>query len=380
MDRSDVLVVGGGPAGSTCARRLVAAGLDVTVIDKAVFPRDKVCAGWITPAVVRALDLDLTAYAAEATLQPFTGFRTGALGQSSPITTDYGQPISYGIRRCEFDHYLLRRSGARVLTGQPVRHLRRDTDGWIVNGTLRSRLIVGAGGHFCPTVRVLNPVETSGEPREAVVVAQETEQPVDDGSQVRDRVSPECPELFFWPDLTGYGWCVRKGRHLNVGVGRLTQAGFPAAVAEFKSLLRARRLVPDHVLDAWKGHAYLLNITSRRRLSGDRMLLAGDAAGLALAPSGEGILAAVESGLLAAEAILDSTADWSSEGWPRYEAAIEARFGPRGRTSPLSRVPGWLAALGGRAMLRSSRLTRRFLLEEGFLHSRRPALEIRAPG
>jgi flavin-dependent dehydrogenase len=173
---------------------------------------------------------------------------------------------------------------------------------------------------------------------------------------------------------------VRKGRHLNVGVGRLTQAEFPAAVAAFKSILGARRLVPDRVLDAWKGHAYLLNITSRRRISGDRMLLVGDAAGLALAPSGEGILAAVESGLLAADAILDTAADWSSPAWPRYETAIDARFGPRGRAVALSRLPGWLAALGGRALLHSSRLTRRLLLEEGFLHSRRPPLEIRAPG
>ena len=53
MDRCDVLIVGGGPAGSSCAWRLVTAGLDVVVVDKANFPRDKVCAGWITPAVVR---------------------------------------------------------------------------------------------------------------------------------------------------------------------------------------------------------------------------------------------------------------------------------------------------------------------------------------
>jgi len=63
MDSCDVLVVGGGPAGSTCAGRLVRAGLDVVVIDKSSFPRDKVCAGWITPEVVRLLELDLPAYA-----------------------------------------------------------------------------------------------------------------------------------------------------------------------------------------------------------------------------------------------------------------------------------------------------------------------------
>ena len=59
MESCDVLIVGGGPAGSTCAWQLRQAGLDVLVMDKQTFPRDKVCAGWITPAVVESLELDL---------------------------------------------------------------------------------------------------------------------------------------------------------------------------------------------------------------------------------------------------------------------------------------------------------------------------------
>ena len=52
VDTCDVVIVGGGPAGSACAWRLRQAGLEVVVIDKAIFPRDKVCAGWITPQVL----------------------------------------------------------------------------------------------------------------------------------------------------------------------------------------------------------------------------------------------------------------------------------------------------------------------------------------
>ena len=55
--RYDAIVVGGGPAGSTCAWRLHRAGLRVAVVDRSQFPRDKVCAGWITPQVVRTLEL-----------------------------------------------------------------------------------------------------------------------------------------------------------------------------------------------------------------------------------------------------------------------------------------------------------------------------------
>src|SRR5690348_14871354 len=123
MDACDVLVVGGGPAGSSGARRLSDAGIDVAVLDRARFPRDKVCAGWITPAVVEALRLDLDDYARAHTLQAFTGFRAGTLDGRMRLV-DFGRPISYGIRRCEFDRYLLERSGARLLTGQPLTTLR----------------------------------------------------------------------------------------------------------------------------------------------------------------------------------------------------------------------------------------------------------------
>ena len=57
MRRTDAIVVGGGPAGSTCAWKLRQAGLDVLVLDKAAFPRLKLCAGWVTPACLRDLEL-----------------------------------------------------------------------------------------------------------------------------------------------------------------------------------------------------------------------------------------------------------------------------------------------------------------------------------
>src|SRR5579863_7443511 len=170
MDTCHCLIVGGGPAGSSCARALVRAGLDVLVLDKAAFPRDKVCAGWITPAVVQELELDLDDYRRERTLQPITGFRTGLIG-GRQVATKYNRVVSYGIRRCEFDHYLLARSGARMQLGQSFKSLRRDQDQWIVNEEIRTPLVVGAGGHFCPVARqVAQPLD-----EQAVVLAQEIE-------------------------------------------------------------------------------------------------------------------------------------------------------------------------------------------------------------
>src|SRR3954464_1729811 len=106
----DVLIVGGGPAGSTCAWRLREAGLAVTVMDRAAFPRDKVCGGWITPQVVATLQLDADVYRRGRTFQPITGFRTGIIGEDRDVHTTYRHAVSFGIRRCEFDDYLLRRA------------------------------------------------------------------------------------------------------------------------------------------------------------------------------------------------------------------------------------------------------------------------------
>ena len=130
MNDCDVIIVGGGPAGSTCAWKLRQAGLDVTVIDRAVFPRDKVCAGWITPQVIKELALDVDDYRMRRTFQPIHRFRTGLMGNDRELETSYPRAVSFGIRRCEFDHYLLQRSDARLELGTAIASLRRERDRW----------------------------------------------------------------------------------------------------------------------------------------------------------------------------------------------------------------------------------------------------------
>src|SRR3954469_2176026 len=171
MDNCDVLIVGGGPAGSSCARRLRTLGLDVIVIDRSVFPRDKVCAGWITPQVLDDVDLDVDDYRVGRTFQPIVGFRTGVIGCGRDVETMYDRPVSFGIRRCEFDQYLLDRSGARLKLGAPVWSIRRDGERWVINDAITAAMLVGAGGHFCPVARWLSP-RLQGAP---LVVAQEAE-------------------------------------------------------------------------------------------------------------------------------------------------------------------------------------------------------------
>ncbi|HEX7140557.1 MAG TPA: NAD(P)/FAD-dependent oxidoreductase, partial [Vicinamibacterales bacterium] len=309
MEQHDVIIVGGGPAGSSCAWRLRRAGFAVVVCDRAAFPRDKVCAGWITPQAVDDLDLDLDDYGSTRTLQPITGFRVGVMGRRGSRFIGYDRVVSYGIRRCEFDDYLLRRSSAALDLGAPVSSVRREPGRWIVNDRLTAPVIVGAGGHWCPVARLLNP----GPDRGAVVAAQETEFPIACANADGFTTSGDTPELYFSDDLTGYGWIFRKRAHVNIGVGTLDHHVCRAATTTFVDELRSRGAVPAGTFDGgrWRGHAYRLLTPRQRRASADGVLLAGDALGLAYRQSGEGIRPAIESGLLAAATIIEAHADYS---------------------------------------------------------------------
>ena len=144
MESFDAVIVGGGPAGSTCARALTTAGMKIAVLDKASFPRDKVCAGWITPQVVETLHLDTQEYSQGRTFQPITAFVTG-LGHEAATNVSYDGAVSYGIRRSEFDHYLLQRSGAALKLGEPLKTIHRDGQEWLLNDAVRAPLLIGAG-------------------------------------------------------------------------------------------------------------------------------------------------------------------------------------------------------------------------------------------
>jgi geranylgeranyl reductase family protein len=374
MTTCDVLIVGGGPAGSSCAWRLARAGLDVLVLDRARFPRDKVCAGWVTPPALRALEVDPDRYAEGRTLQPITGFRTSVMGKGE-VLTRYPRPVSFGIRRCEFDEYLLRRSGARLQTGVPLTDLRRlpGDEGWVANGSVRARVVVGAGGHFCPVARRMK----DSRVREPIVAAQEIEVGLDERDEAECGVRPEVPELFFTSDLKGYGWCFRKQGYLNVGLGRLDRDRLSTHVASFVEFLRAQRRVPSRALSRWHGHAYLLYQGAPRPLHGDGVLLVGDAAGLAYAPSGEGIRPAIESGLLAAGVLLEARGRYTSDRLEPYAAQLRERYGARGPAFDASRLlPSGLLVWLATSLIATPWFARHVVIDRWFLHAHEPALRM----
>jgi flavin-dependent dehydrogenase len=293
MRSCDVLIVGGGPAGSTAAWRLRRAGVDVLVLDRERFPRLKLCAGWITPEVVHDLEMDLDGYPHRLLTFPRLRVHLGRLHVPVPC-------VQHSIRRFEFDAWLLERSRAPV-EQHNVRHIRAENGGYVVDEAFRCRYLIGAGGTRCPVYRELfRELNPRADELQIVTLEHEIEYDWHDG---------DCHLWFFEQGLPGYSWYVPKERGwINVGIGgiaaRMKKSGHDirAHWAHLAATLDAR-LAPGAQYDP-TGYSYYLRgrVDVVRR---DNAFITGDAAGLASRDLGEGIGPAIRSGLRAAQAILE---------------------------------------------------------------------------
>lgn len=292
MRYSEVIIVGGGPAGSSCAGRLRQLGLECLILDKEVFPRAKLCAGWITPEVMVDLDMDIAGY--PHGLLTFATTRVHLFGLSLAMRSP-----QYSIRRYEFDQWLLERAGAPVITHE-VREIRRRDGSYVIDDRFACRSLVGAGGTRCPVYRALF---RAAKPRARglQVATLEHELPY----QWHDA---DCHLWFLERGLPGYAWYVPKaGGWINIGIGAAAGrvgggAQLKAHWERFAGALRRRGLVEGVEL-APKGCTYFVRddrIDIGR--SGDAFVI-GDAAGLATRDLCEGIGPAVRSGIRAAESI-----------------------------------------------------------------------------
>lgn len=297
MRTMDAIVVGGGPAGSTCAWQLKQAGLDVLVLDRAVFPRPKLCAGWVTPQALTDLELGESDY-------PCSFLTFEQLHLHWKALTVKPKSRQHSIRRIEFDDFLLRRAGAEVRQHR-VSSIGRDGEDYIIDDEYRCRYLVGAGGTSCPVHKSLFHGQS---PRSAALQTATYEQEF-----AYDWQDPACHLWFFDGGLPGYAWYVPKGGgHVNVGVGGMA------------ARLKARG---GHIREHWQafvdklqreglvryddyhptGYSYFLRGRSAIAHVGNAFVV-GDAVGLATRDMCEGIGPAVRSGLLAARSIVSGTA------------------------------------------------------------------------
>lgn len=296
MHSAEVIVVGGGPAGSAAAQRLVRAGVDLLVLDRERFPRPKLCAGWITPEVLQDLALDPADYP-----HGFLSFRRLHFHLKAlhlPVTA-----LQHSIRRFEFDAWLLERSGARTVQHN-ARQIERDGDAFVIDGEFRCRYLIGAGGTSCPVQRALFR-ESAPRVRALQTVTLELEFEC-------DWQDPDCHLWFFQAGLPGYSWYVPKARGwLNVGIGamarRLKDRGEDLHQHWRRLLVALERRFGVRVPDTPGGYSYYVRGPVEAVRSGGAFLT-GDAAGLATRDLCEGIGPAIRSGQRAADAIVQGSA------------------------------------------------------------------------
>ena len=292
MRKCDVVIVGGGPGGSACAWELKRQGLDTVVLDRATFPRLKLCAGWVTPQVIEDLRLDINKY--PHGFMTFDRIHAHIKGLKLKLNT-----TQHSIRRYEFDNYLLGRSISEVHQHHVKKIERKDGCYWVDN-KFCAPYIVGAGGTKCPVYRTLF--------RESNPRAKELQTVTFEHEFSYDWEDPDCHLWFFMNGLPGYSWYVPKANgYVNVGIGgmadKLKRKGGDIKTywRKFIEMLGTNGKVRNVRYEPTGYSYYVRGNVDQIRV--DNAFIVGDSIGLATRDLCEGIGPAVHSGIEAARAI-----------------------------------------------------------------------------
>jgi len=306
----DALIAGAGPAGSAAAYVLAKAGARALVLDRAEFPRDKLCAGLLTWKTTDLL-ARLHGHGPEELLaQGVLDHRAGRyrIRHKSQVLTcrDLFYPF-YFASRSPFDAWLLAQAasaGADVRPGQavraadPARAAVTLDDGRTVSG----RFLIGADG-AASAVRRFFPVDRAALAAN-MGMGLECRIPLDDPDHhaAHPDLRDAFPTVYSGFIRTGYGWVFPHGGHVMVGLGGLLARDGAAMRREFAAFLQFLSL-PRTWIERSKAHLLPYG-NFLRRPAHEKALLAGDAAGLVESLFGEGLYYALRSGELAAQAVL----------------------------------------------------------------------------
>ncbi len=350
----DVVVVGAGPAGSSCGYWLADAGWDVVVVEKKEFPREKTCGDGLTPRAVRQL-ADMGLEQALAGSHRYTGLRAFGFGQSiemqwpeHPHFPDYG----YTITRHDLDGLVADRAaaaGATLLQGTEVVGVDVDEsassdgplptlEGVTVKGKgdaasrpIRARYVVVADGANSRVGRLLGTSRRRDLPLGMALRGYYTSERHDD-QFIESHLDIRDPDGTVVP---GYGWIFPMGDgRVNVGVGLLSTEqrwkGINTSTLMDTFVDYAPKswgLRPETCLGPPTGGKLPMGLSVGPRAGGN-VIIAGDAGGVINPFNGEGICYGYETGRLAAAALGRALTGEGTEALTGYDTALNAAYGP----------------------------------------------------
>ncbi len=353
-DTADVIIVGAGPSGSTTAYYLASAGLDVLVLEKTSFPREKVCGDGLTPRAIRALTAMGVPMPEDDGWLRNRGLRIiGGGGRIELDWPDLSAFPGYGAvrTRTDFDQILARhaeKAGARLLenvtvtgpivderTGRVTGVLARQADGAGPGRerAFNARLVVAADGNSSRLSVAMGLHKREDRPLGVAVRTYYTSPRHDDNY------------LEAWLDLwdgkqllPGYGWIFGMGDGTsNVGVGMLNTSDSFGHV-DYRALLRRWigampaewGFTEENRTQPVRGAALPMGFNRTPHYTRG-MLLVGDAAGMVNPFNGEGIAYAMESGEIAARTIVQAFGRLTTAGAERalqsYPTVLKDYYG-----------------------------------------------------
>ncbi len=362
-DSADVVIVGGGPAGSSAAARLARAGIDCVVIEKKRFPREKTCGDGLTPRSVKAL-LDLGMDEELSRWHRVKGLRAWGAGRmleldwpEHPVFPPYGAVVT----RAELDMAIAERAKKEGATffeeTEAVEPILRDG---VIEGVvakpkdaetfgLRARYVLVCDGSLSRFGRALGNARDPKYPLGMAIRGYFDSPRHDDGYieshlDIVDAAGRSLP---------GYGWIFPVGDgSVNVGIGLLSTFKDWKGVNTSKLMDAFAQMAPGYwEIDpdagrSVRGGKLPMGMSVRPRV-GPNWLVAGDAGGVLNPFNGEGIAYAMETSEVAAAVIEDALGSGDGRALLRYPSILDERYSDYYRAArAFSRVLGEPALMG----------------------------------